>query len=111
MPIFIGSGLLAVIGFISNQMQAEPVYLRGNLEEIPKTIGEWKGIDVKVLNNRMDNYNASTNLSEPDNILKREYRDRDGNLIKLFIAHYESQEQGKEVVSYQYDWLYDNAVG
>ncbi|HDL19913.1 MAG TPA: EpsI family protein [Nitrospirae bacterium] len=79
-----------------------PVPLKQDLRWFPYEIGNWTGTDSEP------DYEVFKTLGA-DRILTRTYRTDAGRRIKLYIGYYERQEQGKELVDYRTDWLYDGA--
>jgi EpsI family protein len=110
LSIILGVLILSATGGIANWYNPSPIYLENNLDDIPLVIGGWKGFDVKKLNNRIDNVSSRDDIKLPDSVLKRIYNDNFGNTIKVYVGYYAIQAQNKEIVSYQYDWLHDNAL-
>ena len=79
----------------------KPVYLSKNLDEIPKEIGLWKGVNVKLLNEPFESYDPAISL-------KRVYEDGSGNKLKLYIGYFPIQSKNKEIFNSHYDILFEN---
>lgn len=71
----------------------EPVPLAKNLASLPTTLGEWKGEDRNPESWPVLSQNA-------DHELLRTYTNGDGEEVTLYIAYYESQGQGREMLNY-----------
>jgi EpsI family protein len=79
-----------------------PIPLNRALHELPLTIGEWQGSD-------MSSYTEGFKAEGADSELIRSYRNAIGREVKLYIGYFESQNQGKEMIYYKLQMLYNNA--
>jgi len=93
---------LAVLGVYIHQYKSIPVPLTNSLHYFPLTIGDWKGEDI--------DYQKSTfpfRIKNADQEITRKYKGTSGNEITLYVAYFESQHQGKELIYYQFQKLYN----
>ncbi|MEW6417378.1 MAG: exosortase C-terminal domain/associated protein EpsI [Nitrospirota bacterium] len=94
--------ILLSVGSFIHFHNSEPIPLNVPLNEIPLTIGNWKGENV--------NYPEKMfNIQGVDSELNRVYRNTSGREIKLYIGYFESQKQDKELIHYQLQKLYNDA--
>ncbi len=94
--------LSLVLGSYIYFYKPSPVPLKKDIIWFPYEIGKWRGTDSEP------DYELFRTLGA-DSILTRTYRTDAGRRIKLYIGYYKFQEQGKELVDYRTDWLYDGA--
>jgi EpsI family protein len=76
--------------------------LSANFETIPKQVGKWIG-------GQEDTLSSPFRLPGADRELFRRYEQINGSVLHLYVAYFESQRQGKEVVTDQTRTLYDAA--
>jgi len=93
--------LVATTGYL-HYYKPRPVELVRPLSSFPLKIGDWQGHDKELTDRRFSDLGA-------DSLLNREYRDASGNEIKLFIAYFALQQQNREIVHYNLDWLHYDA--
>lgn len=67
-----------------------PVYLKNDLKNIPKIIGEWRGEDTPKLSFHVPDIS-------PDSKLSRIYRKPDGNALELYVAYFADQKDERDV--------------
>ncbi len=94
--------MLLSFGAYIHLFQPHPVQLKTSLNLLPAVIGEWqdKGTSSDV---------PSPSLSGADSELTRIYRNTSGSEIQLRVSYFESQRQGKKIVSYELRSLYENS--
>jgi len=95
--------LVLAAGIFVNTYSPVSVTLKGALEEIPRTVGGWKGSIVEGFGG------AIVKLPDPDAEIRLAYSGQSGDVIHLQVAYYEYQKQEKEFVHYSLQKLYDGA--
>lgn len=87
--------LLAAAVFLEARRQAEPTPPRKPLAEFPETIGEWKGIDIRLNEDVLQ-------VLGPGEFLSRIYqRPAAGPGVDVFVAYFPSQRTGDTIHSPQ----------
>jgi EpsI family protein len=96
MRFFVTLALLAATAvFLEARRQVEPTLPRKPLAEFPETVGEWKGIDLKLTPEVLQ-------VLGPGDFLTRIYqRPALGPHLDLFIAYFPSQRTGDTIHSPQ----------
>lgn len=79
-----------------------PVPLQRPLDTIPTFISGFTGIPLDRINDRIRPFPA-------DQELLRVYKDTSGKRIDLYIGYFEKQENGKEFINFQRDWMHEDA--
>lgn len=82
--------------------KTDRVFIKVPLCELPYMIGEWEGKDIHDQLKLVD-------ILNPDERIIRAYRNSAGTEIKIQIAYFEKQQQGKELIYYPLQNLYDNS--
>jgi exosortase D (VPLPA-CTERM-specific) len=100
--LFITTMIFLIVGIYINLYTPSPISMKRNLKYFPYEIGKWKGNDSKL------DYDTFRSLGV-DYDISRTYSSPDGKEINLYIGYYMYQEQGKELLNYKSEWLYDNA--
>jgi EpsI family protein len=101
------SWLMAVIcllclGSFMYLYKPKPVPLKAPLSEMPLMIGDWQG------ENTSDN-STPFRIKGADYELSRVYKNSSGQEVRLQISYFETQGQGKELINYTLQRLYDNS--
>lgn len=104
MPLFVAIVLLMAIGGYYYLHRTVPIPLKDGFMTFPMIIGEWKGEDV-------DPGMYTLRLDWADEELMRIYRDKIGNTVKLYIAYFDDQQQGKELIMYKTSWIFHRGDG
>jgi len=86
-------GVYLVAGWYLYTYHPTPVPLKEPLKELPRVLDVWTGRDAAFDDLRV-------RLPGSDEDLARTYRALTGEEVELYIAYYEDQAQGKEMVSY-----------
>ncbi|HWR97493.1 MAG TPA: exosortase W [Candidatus Methanoperedens sp.] len=81
--------------------EPRPVPLAAPLEGLPPVLGEWAQAPEPG--------GPGFTLEGADESIDRLYRDPSGFRVRLQVGYYAFQRQGKEIVSYRLDELYENA--
>jgi EpsI family protein len=90
------SAMIVAAGLLSwRGTGAEPQVPRRPLAEFPAAVGGWTAAGDVALDA------ASRDILRADDYLDRDYRDRSGRLVNLYIAYYASQRQGAAIHSPQ----------
>jgi EpsI family protein len=76
-----------------------PVFPARPLVSLALELGEWHGSDADLEGMPYSRFSADVEL-------KRIYRDRQGNEVKLYIGYFPQQDQDREVVHYRFDPLH-----
>ncbi len=92
-PIVPAIILLFLAGAYVNFFQPSSVALSSRLENIPRVVGKWRGNDSPPAG-------VLRNISFDDTI-SREYQDRGGRRLGMFIGYYAVQKQGRELLNYR----------
>lgn len=79
------------------------VGLQQDLRRFPLTLAEWQGEEIDPGSNPLP-------IADADERLARVYRHRDGRVIVLYVEYFESQRQGRELVSYLHKEFHRRAV-
>jgi EpsI family protein len=82
--------------------EPDPVSL-GHLHEFDLTIGEWMG-------SHTDFNIQGLEIRGADSEITRVYKDSKGREVKLYTGYFASQKQGKEMIYYTLQELYNNTV-
>jgi EpsI family protein len=93
--------VLLAVGSYVQFYDPKPVSLRTSLNEMPLTIGEWRGQDSRLRK-------APFGIEGADVELMRTYGNTSGNGVNLYVGYFESQRQGKELIHYRQRRLYNN---
>lgn len=93
---------LCVLGSLVLFYRPLPVPLQAPLASVPLRIGEWQGRDT-------GDGRKPFAIPNADHALNRVYTNAAGHAVRLQIAYFESQRQGKELVHYALDVLYAHA--
>jgi len=94
-------GLVFVgVGSYVHVNRPTPIPLNADLEEFPRRIGQWTGIDAA------NDENVYTRLGV-DHELSRVYRADSGQAVRLYVGYFESQTQDKELINYKTDELFE----
>jgi hypothetical protein len=94
--------LLAMVGGYVNFSQPTPIPLKADLAAFPSDIGPWKRIEAPNYDHVYDGLGVDRDMS-------RFYRADSGQIVQLYIGYFESQTQGKELISYKLNDLFDGA--
>ena len=94
---FIGLFLIMIfllVGFTIQSYKLSPVHLEMDLNAFPLMIGKWRG---------SGNMTADPLYENPgvDHEYFGMYYDGSGRPVRLYVGYYESQRQGKELISYK----------
>lgn len=95
-------GLLLIFGSYINFYKTTPVPLEKNGRWLPQKIGNWTfdaGVPIGSILSDV----------EFDKEINANYTNASGSVINLFVGYFENQEQGKELVNFQTEWLHDEA--
>lgn len=79
----------------------KPVTLKTHLNQIPLTIGGWKGENICL-------QKAPFGIEGPDSEIMRTYRGKSRNSLNLYIGYFDSQREGKELIHNRQRRLYSN---
>jgi EpsI family protein len=94
--------LLVMVGSYAHFSRPMPIPLKADFEEFPAEIGRWKGIETPNDDNVYKKLGVDRDMS-------RFYKADSGQVIQLYIGYFESQTQGKELISYKLNDLFDGA--
>lgn len=98
---FIAIAILFSIGCYIHLYKPKSVPLKIPIRELPVTIADWKGENI---------YNEKPFVVQgADSEIIRSYRNPSGREVKLYVGYFESQRQGKELIHYSSQMLYDNS--
>lgn len=88
-----GSALAVLLPTLSALLFVHPsiVAVDMNLTDFPRTIAGWQGEDVDRLGEPFDQ------AADYDSVLRRVYRDQNGNSINLFMGYMSEQQRGREI--------------
>ena len=95
---------LAAFGVYIHQYKSIPVPLTNSLQDFPLTIGDWKGEDI--------DYQKSTfpfRIENADQEIMRNYTNKSGDEITLYVSYFETQSQEKELINDELKGLYGNS--
>jgi len=96
--------ILATAGY-TYLHSVKPVTLSNDLRNLPTAFGTWR------LVNSSRNFLEVFNTREADETFKGIYRNREGARVHLYIAYFELQRQGKEIIHSNLQDLYDVSEG
>mgnify|MGYP002395359238 CR=1 FL=1 len=100
---FAVAGILFVINLGAIHLYTlAPVPLKRPLEAIPTSISGFTGMPLDRIHEQIRPFPA-------DRELLRVYRDTSGKRIDLYIGYFEKQEENKEFINYQRDWMHEDA--
>jgi exosortase D (VPLPA-CTERM-specific) len=94
--------LLAMVGGYVHFARPTPIPLKADLAAFPSDIGPWKRIEAPNYDHVYDGLGVDRDMS-------RFYRADSGQIVQLYIGYFESQTQGKELISYKLNDLFDGA--
>lgn len=77
----------------------QPLPLAGGFANLPLVIGSWRGDNVDLRSETLRVANADAEVL-------RTYRDPQGRAVTLYIAYFNAQSQGKELVGYKTSWTF-----
>jgi EpsI family protein len=100
--LFITTMIFLIVGIYINLYTPSPISMKRDFKYFPYEIGEWRGMDSKI-------GSETFRSSGVDYDLSRTYSTPNGKGINLYIGHCMYQEQGKELVNYHSEWLFDGA--
>lgn len=101
--LFITIVVFLGVGCYMHFYKPKPVFLETSINELPITIGDWRGKDLNL------NYSKPFVIPGVDSEIMRLYWSSSGREVKLYIGYFESQGKGKELVSYKTQMLYENS--
>lgn len=101
--LFIAIVFFLGVGCYMHFYKPKPVFLETSINELPITIGDWRGKDLN------HNYSKPFVIQGVDSEIMRLYWSSSGREVKLYIGYFESQGKGKELVSYKTQMLYENS--
>jgi EpsI family protein len=99
----VGLLLVGATGAAHHLYRPSAVPLAGALEALPGVIGEWQGEPVDP---RLEPFR----LPAADHEVFRVYRSAAGEAVSLYVAYFERQEEGREVVGQPHLKLYGGEV-
>ncbi|MCS6873209.1 MAG: EpsI family protein [Pyrinomonadaceae bacterium] len=71
------------------EWRSDVVVLRRPLQEFPRVLGDWRQIGSDIL------FDAETeNILRASDYIMRDYVDRDGKVVNLYVGYYDSQRTG-----------------
>ena len=94
--------ILISLGMYLHLYNPTPIPLKMDLKEFPSMIGEWRLVRTEYPKNPYG-------VPDADIELMNVYQNKSGREIKLYIAYFKSQTQGKEVIHYRTQWLHKEA--
>jgi EpsI family protein len=100
--VIVFSVVLVVVGGYVHFSRPTPIPLKADFSEFPRDIGRWTGIDVS-------NYEHVYGKVGVDRKMLRSYKTESGQAVQLYIGYFESQAQGKELISYKSNDLFDGS--
>lgn len=95
-------GLVSVTGVVLHRYEAVAVPLRADFQAFPFAVGHWIQEPVSPAQTPL-------RLSGADRELIRLYEESSGRRLHVYVAYFETQSQGKEVVNDQTGHLHDQA--
>lgn len=100
-PASIAVALLLLAGILLHFYRPHSVPLKTDLQRFPYRIAEWSGHDSET------GFPEFRRLGV-DEELSRTYELPTGERVALYVGYYGAQHQGKEIVNYRIDYLFDN---
>lgn len=94
--------ILMAVPIYLNFYNPKPVALGTPLTQFPPVIGQWTGTEIHDLQSSFEPHGV-------DSRVFMEYHDHSDRRIRLYIGHFESQRQDKELVDYRLQDIYDRS--